>query len=162
MNALRWLLVVLLSLCAATFVAGCDSSSDGPGVVTPGPGETTIKADEGINFTSGEHQDPGNYANSDIYATSMGSHLKLATGSDRPTTNRPVNWFPTGGGKYNTYVSLADVPDAPLPTDADTASLTIPEQGNGFITLNAAGTYTKGWLKAVTATSITIEYAPLP
>ncbi|MFO0745686.1 MAG: hypothetical protein U1F43_08435 [Myxococcota bacterium] len=150
-NLLAWSFFLLLGL-----GAGCDSPSSGPAV----SGTVTLHADDGVDLHSGKVQTPGNFKNSDLYASSNGSSLELASGGATPTQNRPVNWFVTPGGVNETFESLAAVPDD-LPSGTSGTPLVHAKTGNGFVVERKDGGYSKGWVKAADATSVTIEFAPL-
>jgi len=134
---------------------GCDSSDP----ITPQSGTVTFGADEGADFLRGVVRDPGNFANSDLYASRNGEHLKLATGGADPTVNRPVTWFKQGGIPKR-YTSLAEVPND-LPPDTQPEALLTTQTGNGFVLKRKDGGYTKGWIAAADASSLTIEFAPV-
>ena len=149
--SLAWITPLVIVL------AGCGGESTGEGA---GSGEATFGLEQGVNFTTGAVQNPAKFNNCDLYATSGGSHLKLKTGGETIVDNQPVNWFKTGGvpTKFN---GLAEVP-SDKPTSDMYESLLKAKTGVGFVLKNHTGAgYTRGWIRDATATSITIEYAPL-
>jgi hypothetical protein len=146
------MLTVAFLLCVS--LLACD---DGGSVQASGT--ITLSADQGVNLVTGQLQDPGNFANSDIFTSTSGATLKLSTGGSDPTVNRPVTWFRSVGGIVPTFGALDEVPDI-RPDDSMTASLVIPETGNGFVVKNADGSYTRGWLQSVGGSSVTIEFVP--
>ena len=121
-----------------------------------------MAADEGVVFTSGEKMSPGNFANSDIYSSSMGDHIKLTAGGESPTTNFPAQWYASSPGIHQSFDSLANVPNEfPVP-ETEAPSLLKASQGNAFVVENRDGCFTKGWIAQATETEVTIEYVPIP
>jgi len=149
--------ILCLSLAVACVAAGCDSSDPGD----PASGEVTFGADEGVDLFSGKVRDPGNYANSDLFASANGDGLKLSTGGEDIVHSRPVNWFKTGGGVAQRFDSLAEVPTDPPADGAVIEPLINARTGNGFVVERADGGYTRGWIKSADTSSVTIEFAPL-
>lgn len=144
--------MLLLAVAVASSLAAC-----GDDAAPPAGGTITLARDEGVDFGTGKVRDPGNYANSDLFATANGdSGMKLASGGDNPTHNRPITWFFTPGGLPSQFPDLASVPRAPLPTGAE--QLVHAKTGNGFLLETADGDHVRGWLAAASATSITIEW----
>lgn len=150
--------IVMSIVCLVSFGSACDSA-DGPG--DPVAGTVTFGADEGVDFFTGKVHDPGNFSNSDLFASRSGDGLKLATGGDDPTDNRPVNWFKSGGGVPQTFASLAEVP-TDRPGDAMVEPLVKAKTGNGFLVQRADGGYTRGWIASADGGAVTIEFAPEP
>lgn len=156
MNVRTWTGVCLVVAVSIGELGACDAGGDSG----PVSGTVTFGADEGVDLRTGKKKDPGNYANSDLYASQNGGALKLATGGDSPTDNRLVNWFKSGGGIPRTFASLADVP-SDKPTDAMFESLLHAEPGQGFVIERADGGFTRGWLASADGSAVTIEFAPL-
>jgi hypothetical protein len=149
--SLAWITPLVIVL------AGCGGESTGEGA---GSGEATFGLDQGFNFTTGTVQKAEEYNKCDLYATSGGSHLKLKTGGETIVDNQPVNWFKTGGVTTK-FSALAEVPSE-KPTSGMYEPLLKAKAGVGFVLKNQTGAgYTRGWIRDATATSITIEYAPL-
>ena len=135
---------------------GCVGGGDGD----TGSGSMTLNADSGIDFVTGTFQENGNWNNSDIYATAGSSHLKLASGGEKITDPRPVNFFLGAGGLHETFDSLAAVPNE-YPDDTMKASLVKAKQGNAFIVQTSSGGYAKGWISAASDSQVTIEWIRL-
>ena len=144
-------LALALALAVSSLIA-CDD--DAP---PPDAGTVTLAHDQGVDFGTGRARDPGNFSNSDLFATSNGdTGLKLSSGGDSPTQNRPITWFRSGGGLPAEFADLASVPSSPLPTTAD--QLIHGKTGNGFLLETADGDHVRGWLAAASATSVTIQW----
>lgn len=146
-----------LSLAAVTALLpvapACDDAT-----APPDAGTVTLEHDEGVDFVNGTFEDPGNYANSDLYATTNGdSGMKLATGGANVIDNRPITWFKTGGGLAGEFSDLASVPTTPAPTAAD--PMLHARLGNGFLLVAKNGDLVHGWISAASATSVTLEWA---
>jgi hypothetical protein len=151
-------LVLPLGL-VALFALGLGCGDDGG--PPPDAGTVSIANDQGIDFSSGALEDPGNYANSDIFATANGdSGMKVVTGGNNPTHNRPITWFRTGGGIAPQFSDLASVPSAPAPTAYD--ALVHAKSGNGFLVRAANGDLVRGWLSSATANTITVQWERIP
>ena len=69
-------LMFVLPLVFSLLIA-CDSG----GGSYPSNGEVTLSAEQGVDFTSGRLQDPGNFKNSDLYATANGSACRAVAKS---------------------------------------------------------------------------------
>ena len=156
-------LVALVALSLLVGVVGCDE--DG-GTVTGSPtatlsGTIALGPDRGIDFANGDAVSPGNWGNSDVFATANGDSLKLTAGGPTPTKNRPVDWFRTAGNVHKKYDSLADVPNT-KPTSATYPSLLHAEVGHAFSVQTMEGDYVKGRVTAASAVSVTIEYVSVP
>lgn len=151
--ALLGLLLLSLSACDS------DTAGEGPGSAL-GRTTLTLGAENGVDFSTHAKVDKANFANSDLFATDNGDALKLATGSDKPTTNRPVNFFLGSGGIHQTFGSLDEVP-GDKPDASLTASLPKAKTGNAFVVQGADGAYTKGWIQSATASTVTIVFEPL-
>lgn len=151
---MRTALATLATL-ALLAAPACDADGEGG----PLAGSVTLAHDQGVNFHTGRLVVPGNFANSDLYATSNGSALKLATGGENATVNRPANWFLSAGGIHRTFASLAEVPAEP-PTAEMTDSLIKAKTGNGFIVTTHSGALVRGWVSAADAESATIVFEP--
>lgn len=147
---LRSALLGFITLVALNVACADDSSP-------PDQGRVTLVNDQGIDFASGAVADPGNYANSDIYATNNGdAGMKLTTGGANPAANRPITWFRSGGGIPATFDDLASVPSAPPPTTYD--ALVHAKQNNGFLLRAENGDLVRGWLEAADASSVTVQW----
>jgi len=146
-----------------TFVVmGC--SSDVTRKAAKNDGALTIKKDQGIDFTRHQITDPGNFANSDIYAVDNGHALKLLSGGVKSeisgkftsTSSQPVTWFMTGGVAEE-FSSLAEIP-VELPKKPY-QPLLHAKKGNGFIVKNAQGFgYTRGRIVDSAPSFVTIEF----
>lgn len=143
-------------------VMGC--GSDAMRKSSQNDGAITITKEQGIDFTRRQVVDPGNFANSDIYAVDNGHALKLSSGGVKSevsgkftsTESQPVTWFLTGGVAQE-FDSLEDVP-VELPKKPY-QPLLHAKVGNGFIVKNAQGFgYTRGWIVESSPTSVTIEF----
>jgi len=152
MKAIGISILLLVFSLGTGCVGGGDSDS--------GNGTIGLSADTGINFVTGKFQEKANYNNSDIYATAGNNHLKLASGGEKITDPRPVNFFLGAGGIHETFESLAAVPDE-FPDDTMKASLVKAKQGNAFVVKTSSGGYAKGWISAATNTEVTIQWIRL-
>ncbi len=155
----------LSAVCVAVAFAVSACAVTGGGTTSaPSAGTVTLRAEEGVNFTTGAHQKPGNFKNSDLFATNGGSAgLKLAPGGPDATSPELCTFFIGAGGKPTSYDNLAAVPDT-LPTAA-TSQPALPHATakNGFVVKNHTGSgYTKGWVSAASASEVTIEWVRLP
>ena len=157
MNPKR-ILILLVVLSLMLFIGCGDGDGESP---YSGSGKVTLNADNGIDFTTGVFQAKGNYATSDIYATSGGQHLKLASGGPSPTKNRPVDFFLGAGGIHETFGSLDQVP-AISPDATKTQALVKAKTGNGFVVENSDGSVTRGWIAEATDTFVRIHYDRVP
>lgn len=148
-----WVAIVVVGLA----LAGCDSAEQ----VEPASGTLTFRNDQGADFLRGVVQDPGNFQNSDLYASyNGGNNLKLATGGANPTVNRPVTWFKNAGNVPQKFDSLAEVP-TDLPPDEQPQALLTTQVGNGFVLQRKDGGYTRGWIQAASGTEVTIQFDPV-
>jgi hypothetical protein len=121
-------------------------------------GTVTLNAETGIVFSSGEVLKPGNYKNSDIYATAGSGYLKLTPGGLIPTESNPVTWFQGAGGFHSTYSSLKQVPSS-KPSEESGYSLVKAKAGIGFVVKNNVSEgYTKGWISQGGSGKVIIEY----
>ncbi len=155
-SGLVWAAALTLTL-GLSLAVGCDGPGGG---AAPDSGTVTLRAEEGVNLVTGAWNEKGNYANSDLYATDNGSGgLKLAPGGDTPTHSRPVEWFQTAGGVYQTFPSLDAVPET-LPT-GDASGLPLPhaKSHNGFVVQISTGGYVRGWIERADAESLTLQWA---
>ena len=174
-------MTVLSLLCGAL---GCgddvvtDAGPSYPATATFGH-EQGVDMLTGVVFLGGAEMPEGTFANSDLFAKNNGSALKLYSGGLTSAKNRPVEWFQTGG-TADEWPNLAGVPNEPLPVGDGSDGychavqtclpLTHAEQHNGFIVAvpvdradpTAGFRYFKGYLASASATSVTIEYQPLP
>ncbi|HIA04533.1 MAG TPA: hypothetical protein EYN66_21995 [Myxococcales bacterium] len=138
-----------------------DSGTTDGGTTGGSPTESktiTLNAETGINFETGEYLKPGNFKNSDVYATAGKSYLKLTPGGPIPTQSNPVTWFKGAGGFHSTYSSLNQVPNS-KPDDKGGKSLVKAKAGIGFVVQNNVSTgYTKGWIQNGGPNQVIIEY----
>ncbi len=148
---------VLVTL-TSVLAVGCGDDVSGPTMSYPTI--ATFGHEVGVDMLTGEIMDPGNFANSDLFAKANGDALKLYTGGPTSAKNRPVEWFQTGGTADH-FQSLDEVPNEPLPT-ADGLPLNQADTGNGFIVIVSSGQPFKGRITAASATSVTVEYEPIP
>lgn len=151
MRRAGWVVLVV-----GLFLVACDSAES----VDPVAGTVSFGADEGVDMLRGTVQDPGNFQNSDLFASRNGGALKLSTGGANPTVNRPVTWFKNGGGVPQKYDSLAEVPND-LPPNEQPEPLLTTQVGNGFVLQRKDGGYSKGWIEAASGESITVQFAPI-
>ncbi|HRE90874.1 MAG TPA: hypothetical protein PK095_17255 [Myxococcota bacterium] len=150
MKSVTRLTIVALAL-TLTLVA-CGDEASAP----PQSGSTILTDETGLDFTTGQLENPGNFANTDLFATKLGeSGMRLATGGDSPTHNRPIVWFRNAGMVLETYASLSEVP-TDRPTGVD--FLTNAKTGYGFVLQSVDGDYIRGWISNATATSVSIEW----
>ena len=148
-----------------TLVACADDTADtttSDAVSGPASGTVSFGAEQGVDMTTALRVDDANYVNTDMWATNAGGHLKLQPGGDSPTRYRSVNWFfKDSAGVYEKFPSLADVRET-RPSVENGTALTKPQQGNGFVLKTRSGKWDKGWLQAVSDTSITIAFEAIP
>lgn len=148
----RRILSVVALLNLALALSACGDEASAP----PQSGSTILTKGTGLDFTTGDLENPGTYANTDLYATENGeSGMRLATGGDSPTSNRPIIWFRNAGMVLETYGSLSEVP-TDRPTGVD--FLTNAKTGYGFVLQSVDGDYIRGWISSATATSVSIEW----
>ena len=148
----------VLSWLSALMIVAAAGCADGGGGGSAA-GAVTFGADEGVDFGSGQVKSPGNYVNSDLFATANGALLRLSTGGSSPTKSRPVNWFKPGGVPW-TFESLDEVPDE-TPGEAMGLPLLNGAPGNGFVALSMDGAWVKGWIEAIDGSSVTLHFAPM-
>ena len=98
--------VLWLIFCFLCITPACVGGGDGGSK----SGEVTLTEDTGIDLVTGQFQEKGNSATSDIYATAGSSYLKLTSGG-KITNPRPVNFFLGQGGVHETFGSLSEVPE---------------------------------------------------
>ncbi|MDP6946316.1 MAG: hypothetical protein QF464_19360 [Myxococcota bacterium] len=167
MNIRAPFVIALAFTLLCTLATGC-----GDGEVDSGPSypaTATFGHEQGVNmltsevFTGQGESPAGTFANSDLFAKANGDALKLYTGGPTSSKNRPVEWFQTGG-TADIFDCLSDcdnqVPSEPVPT-ADGLPLNQAEAGNGFILVVSTGHAFKGHITSASATSVTVEYAPI-
>lgn len=148
-------LAVSIATVAFLLVACADDAS-----APPASGTGTLTNDSGIDFTTGAVMKPGNYANSDIFATVNGdAGLKLSTGGDNPTQSRSITWHRNAGMIPRTFNSLAEVP-----TDLPSGFDPIPNAKTryGFVLETHDGDHIRGWIENASATSVTIQWDRVP
>jgi len=145
----------VLSLVALAFIAvpACDDATS-----PPDSGTVVLTHDDGVDFVNGNLEDPGNFANSDLYATTNGdSGMKLATGGATVIDNRPITWFKNGGGISIEFPDLASVPASPAPTTF-TAMLNA-KTGYGFLLVAKNGDLVRGWVEEASKSSVRLQWA---
>lgn len=142
-----------MSAALLLLLAACDSG----GGSLASSGTVVIEAGQGVSFATGQLRSPGNFKNSDLFASANGTALKLATGGPSPTTNNPVTWFRTAGGVHETFANLDEVPTT-LPTADDTEALVRAAAGNGFVAQAHDGGYVRGWISTADRTSVTLQW----
>ena len=150
-------LLATLLLCSALFIA-CDSGDGGGGCLDPG--QVTFGAEQGADLCTGDVM-PGSHA-ADIWAVDGGGKLVFMSGGDSAPKPRPVNWF-NPGGYQKAYDNLDMVPTEAddFPTDSIGVTLQKAKEGGGFIMLRSDGTWVKGWFKSLSATQVTLQFAPV-
>lgn len=130
-----------------------------PAAVTPAPKSTdqqqrkvvTLKPEQGVNFATGQVIDPGNFKNSDLYATYGHTYLKITPGGDKSTVSNPVLWQ----GPVNSFDQIT----FNVPVDGKGYSLAQARSGEAFVLKNhLSDGYTRGWIIAGDDTVVTIEY----
>lgn len=150
--ALRLVISLAAVACFVPLAPACDDAT-----APPDAGTIVLKHDAGVDFVNGTLEDPGNYANSDLYATTNGdSGMKLATGGATVIDNRPITWFKNGGGLAMAFPDLASVPTSPAPTSAD--AMLHARTGNGFLLVAKNGDLVRGHVSDASATSLTLQW----
>ena len=146
--------VLLSSLCGF----GCDSAGGGGGCLDPG--SVTFGAEQGADLCKGTVL-PGSHA-TDIWAVDAGGKLAFMSGGASAPKPRPVNWFNPGGYQV-AYDSLSMVPteEDDFPTESIGITLQKAKEHGGFILLRSDGTWVKGWFASLTATQVTVHFAPI-
>ncbi len=158
MSAKRRVVAVLGLLLILPWVALAACADDPTG---PRAGTLTMGADEGLDFVTGAVRSPGNFQNSDLYASANGDlGLKLMTGGADPTKNRPILWFKGAGGLPATFETFDAVPNTAA-ADTDTEQLTHAKAHYGFVLETHTGTQIKGWIAAADKDAVTIQFGPL-
>jgi hypothetical protein len=152
----RLAVALMVGLVTAASLAGCDSTTE----PTTQAGAVTLRAEEGVDFATGEIQRPGNYLNSDLFVTANGGSFRMSPGGPSPTKVRDTSWIKGGGGLLVAFDSLAAVPET-LPTPGAGSPLPTAKVHIGFVVQDMRGGYAKGWVEALSADSITIQYAPV-
>lgn len=140
------------ALLVAALTPACGDDATPP----PATGTATLTKNTGLDLTTGQVVTPGNYRNSDLFATENGSSgLRLATGGANPTDNRPIVWFRNAGNVLRTFASLSEVP-----TDTPSFADTLPnaKTGYGCVLRTAGGDHVRCFVSSATATSVTIEW----
>ena len=151
-------LIALAFTLLSTLAAGCGDGEAASGPTYPVT--TTFGHEQGVDMLTGEMQDPGNFANSDLFAKDNGDALKLSTGGDNAINTRSAEWFQTGG-TADTFQGIDAVPNGPAPSGYG-LPLTKAKVGNGFIIAVSDGSLFKGHIIDASATSVTVTYMPLP
>ena len=154
--------VATVMLLALALPVACESEAGPAGPAATGSGTVTLHGDQSVVFRTGEVRFKADYT-ADLYATGGsrgGSGLKLTPGGPSPTHSRPANWFQGAGGTCETFAGLDAVPHD-KPTGAEGFPLIGAKTGNGFVLLDADGTYTVGWIELANATTVVIQYEPL-
>ncbi|MEZ4265450.1 MAG: hypothetical protein R3F39_03650 [Myxococcota bacterium] len=156
--SLRTLLPLLVATAlSALLLTGCDSSDD---VAVTQAGTVTLRAEEGVDFATGQILRPGNYLNSDLYVTANAPSFRMSPGGPSPTKVRDTSWIKTGGGVLVAFDSLADVPET-LPTPGAGSPLPSAKVHIGFVIEDMRGGFAKGWVQELTSDTITVQYAPI-
>ncbi len=152
----HFLLFIVLGA-MASFPA-CDSDSGGGACLDPG--QVTFGAEQGADLCTGEVL-AGSHA-TDIWAVDGGGKLAFMSGGDSAPKPRPVNWF-NPGGYQKAYDNLAAVPSSAddLPTESIGITLQKAKEGGGFILMRSDGSWVKGWFASLSATQVTVQFAPL-
>lgn len=152
-----------LLLAAAFWVipSGCDDTVAPSGHAST-PNIVVLGAETGVEFATAMKMVPGNYANSDVYATANGDHLKLTVGGPSPTKSRLAHWYKTGGGVNQTFDALAVVPTEIPVEEIHEPSLLKAQVGNAFVVETMHGAYVKGWLSQASQDTVTIEFSFVP
>ena len=147
----------LFLLLTCTLAASC---GDGEAAAGPSyPATASFGHEQGVDMVTAEAQDPGTFANSDLFAKDNGDALKLSTGGPNAIHTRSAEWFQTGG-TADVFTTLDEVPNSPIPS-GDGLPLTKAKAGNGFIIEVSDGTLFKGHIVEASATSVTVTYEPL-
>ena len=133
---------------------GSGAAADAGSGAAPRQGRVVLSLEQGVAFASGEVQRPGTFLNSDLRATAGGNAPKLSTGGRHSADDQPALWL------RSTYTGLAG--KNPVPADRPTSAngaMVDPKVGNGFVIRNfVSGGYTRGFIEAADAQSITILY----
>jgi len=137
-----------------TFVslASCADEATDP----PAAGRITFARDQGVSFTTGALMAPGNFSNSDVFASANGSWLKLSSGGSSPTVTRPMAWYVNGGGIPLEFQALSEVPTTD-PGDA-TSYIGNAKPHLAFVVETALGDRVRGWIEAGDAASVTLQW----
>ncbi len=144
--------VLLIASSFLLLACGAEESTCGGG------NSATLGVGQGISFSDGCVQSPGNFENSDLYVTYGEPYLKLTPGGEKSNKQTDVRW--TNPSKYG---SLPEVPDT-LPADGSSPSLTQVKTGYGFVIKNhTTSGYTKGWIESgePNSPSITMQFEAL-
>lgn len=144
--------IASIALSAPALVACADEE-------LPPHGTVTFRAEQGVDFRTGEVVSPANYTNSDIYGTRNTPTLKLASGGESLINERAITWFYNDGGLPRVFEGLDQVPTT-KPTQVDRhASF---KSGLGFVVKTEHGSYVRGWLEDISSESVTIQWERLP
>lgn len=150
------LLILLVALSVSTYA--CDSGGESGSCLDPG--QVTFGAEQGADLCTGTVL-AGSHA-TDIWAVDGGGKLAFMSGGDSAPKPRPVNWFNPGGYQV-AYDSLSMVPadEDDFPTDDIGITLQKAKEGGGFILMRSDGSWVKGWFASLSATHVTIQFAPV-
>jgi hypothetical protein len=152
------MILLILLLIASISCSACDSGGDAGGCLDPG--QVTFGAEQGADLCTGTVL-AGSHA-TDIWAVDGGGKLAFMSGGDSAPKPRPVNWLNLGGYQV-AYDSLSMVPaqEDDFPTDAIGITLQKAKEHGGFILMRSDGTWVKGWFASLSATQVTIQFAPV-
>ena len=156
MNALKT--VCLFLVFPLVLSVGCADDTEDAASASYESGTVSLLKNQGVDFATGEVQDPGTFLNSELRLTAQAGKLELRSGGPTATQERPVNWFKATSG-YEHFDNLDAVPTTPLPTTNQ--PLLNAEPGHGFIIERADSGYIRGWISDTTDDSVTIVYGPL-
>jgi len=134
-----------------TLPACADEATD-----PPAAGRVTFARDQGVSFTTGALMAPGNFSNSDVFASANGSWLKLSSGGSSPTVTRPMAWYVNGGGIPLEFQALSEVPATDPGGGANYIGNAKPHLA--FVVETALGDRVRGWIEAGDATSVTLQW----
>mgnify|MGYP004381250741 FL=1 len=155
---MKYMIASLLLLLATVFCSACDSGGSGGGCLDPG--QVTFGAEQGADLCTGTVL-AGSHA-TDIWAVDGGGKLAFMSGGDSAPKPRPVNWFNPGGYQV-AYDSLSLVPamEDDFPTEPIGITLQKAKERGGFILMRSDGSWVKGWFSSLSATQVTIQFAPV-
>lgn len=147
---------LLAGVLSVSLLAGCDSTTE---ELATQAGTVTLRDNEGIDFATGQIQRPMNYLTSDLVVTANGDSFRISPGGPNPTEVRDTSWIKRGGILVE-FDSLAEVPET-RPTPGEGSPLPTAKLHIGFVVQDMRGGFAKGWVEALSADSITIQYAPV-
>lgn len=144
--------VIAFALLALVSLAACADEASDP----PAAGRVTFGRDQGVSFTTGAVMAPGNFSNTDVFASANGSWLKLSSGGSSPTVTRPMAWYLNGGGIPVEFQAMGEVPDTDPSDSASYIGNAKPHLA--FVVETALGDSVRGWIEAGDATSVTLQW----